>query len=144
MVLTIKLGKRCFMEDNQKPAEENIQATDTESEQLSREKILAISREENKNGDEKEKQFYVKANSIALSAGLLVAGILMIISVAVQDRFPIEIVLITVTMQAVQSFGVAYGVRKARKLYLIVGICEAVAGVILLVLWILQMCGIML
>ncbi|MDE6691046.1 MAG: hypothetical protein K2K04_03665 [Clostridia bacterium] len=113
-----------------------------EKTQLSREEILAMSREENKNGDEREKQFYLKANSFALSIGLLLAGVIILVTSLVESRFPVEVMLITMAMQSVQSFIAARGVRKTRKLYLVVGIAEAVCAVFFLVFWILTLCGV--
>ncbi len=120
----------------------NVVTEETESVQYSREEILAVSREENKNGDERERQYYGKANSLAFSVGLLIAGIVLLVEVNLDRRFPAEILLLTCAMQAVQSFVVAFGNRKFRKLYLTVGIVEAVLSVVFLVLWILQLCGI--
>ena len=113
-----------------------------EKTQLSREEILAMSREENKNGDEREKQFFLKANSFACSIGLLLAGVIILVSSLVEKRFPVEVLLLTTAMQSAQSFIAARGVRKTRKLYLTVGICEAVLAVFFLVFWILTLCGV--
>lgn len=110
--------------------------------ELSREEILAGSREENKNGDEREKQYFLKANSFACSIGLLLAGIIILVSSLVEERFPVEVLLITTAMQSAQSFIAARGVRKTRKLYLTVGIAEAVLSVFFLVFWILMLCGV--
>ena len=119
-----------------------VEVTEEEVTQPTREEILAISREENKNGDEREKQYFLKANSFALSIGLVFAGIIILVSSLVQNRFPIEVMLITMAMQSAQAFIAARGVRKTRKLYLVVGIAEAVCAVFFLVFWILQLCGV--
>lgn len=113
-----------------------------EKAQPSREQILAISREENKNGDERERQFYIKANSYAFSIGLLMAGLIILVSSLVEKRFPVEVLLITTAMQSAQAFIAARGMRKTRKLYLTVGIAEAVCAVFFLVFWILILCGV--
>ncbi len=107
-----------------------------------KEEILEMSRKENENGDEREKQYYVKANSFAFSIGLLVAGIIILVTVITSGRCPAEILLITCAMQAVQSFVVALGNRKMKKLYLTIGIVECVLAVFFLVFWILQLCGV--
>ena len=88
--------------------------------QLSREEILAISREENKHGDEREKQYYLKANSLAFSVGLFIAGIIIIVTVLTSGRMPAEIFLLICAMQAEQSIVIAVGTRKLRKMYLII------------------------
>ena len=134
------------MEENKKPIEEEIiqsEEVNAESAGLSREEILKASREENKGGDERERQFFLKANSYALSIGLLLAGIIILVSTLADKRFPVEVLLITAAMQSAQAFVAAHGMRKTRKLYLTLGICEAVIAVFFLVFWILQLCGVL-
>ena len=122
------------MNEEEKVTEEKLQPT--------REEILAMSREENKNGDEKERQYFLKANSFAFCIGLMMAGIIILITSLVENRFPIEVLLITTAMQSAQSFIAARGMRKTRKLYLIIGIAETVCAVFFLVFWILTLCGV--
>ena len=124
------------MNEEEKVTEEKLQPT--------REEILAMSREENKNGDEKERQYFLKANSFAFCIGLMMAGIIILITSLVENRFPIEVLLITTAMQSAQSFIAARGMRKTRKLYLIIGIAETVCAVFFLVFWILTLCGVVL
>lgn len=126
------------MEEENKIPEENAE----KPAQLTREEILAASREENKNGDERERQGVAKAGSLAFSTGLLIAGVILIVTAIRDDRFPAEIMLIVCGMQAVQNLVVAHGYRKLRKLYLTLGITQAVIAVIFLVFWILQLCGV--
>lgn len=109
---------------------------------LSREQILEASRKENKNGDERERQSYIKANSFAFSIGLFFAGIIILVSSLVEGKFPVNVLLITTAMQAAQAFIVARGVRKIKKFYLSQCILFSVLTVCFLVLWILQLCGI--
>ena len=124
------------MEENEnKTVEEDVT-------QPSREEILAISREENKNGDEREKQYFLKANSFAFAIGLLMAGVIILVSSLVENRFPIEVMLIMIAMEAAQSFIAAHGMRKTRIIYLTLGICFAVLAVFFLVFWILTLCGV--
>ena len=133
------------MEDNKKtiieeqPAIAETNATDKD---LSRDEILEISRQENKNGDEREKQTYAKASSIGFAVSLLIAGIIILVNVIVKDRLPIEVLLIVSSAQAAQSFITAYGVRKTRKLYISLAIVMTVVSVCFLVMWILYLCGI--
>lgn len=126
----------------------DIQSEETQGEemdkQLSREDILAMSRNENKNGDEKEQQAYVKAGTFAFSAGLVLAGIILIVSVFVEDKLRLDILLLISAMQAVQQLIVGFSHRKMRKVSLVVGIAEAVCAVMFLVLWIIQLCGVIL
>lgn len=123
--------------------EENENKTvEEEATQPSREEILAMSREENKKGDEREKQCFAKAGTLAFSAGLLIAAVILIVTSIRNDRFPAEILLMMFGMEAVQSLVIAHGYRKLRKLYFIVGIVQVVCVVCFTVLWILQLCGV--
>ncbi len=134
------------MEENENSPEvsDELQTEEVVQESgLSREEILAASRKENKSFDEREQQAMIKGNSLAMSAGLLIAGIIIIVSVFVKDVFPIEIIVVACGMQAVQSIFIGLSNRKLRKLYLTVGVIEAIAGVCLTVIWILQLCGVM-
>ncbi len=110
--------------------------------QPTREEILATAREENKNGDEREKQCFAKAGTLAFSTGLLIAAVILIVTSIRSDRFPAEIMLMMCGMQAVQSLVVAHGYRKMRKVYLTLGIFEVVCSVLFIVYWILQLCGV--
>lgn len=127
-----------------KPVEENTSTTlEAENDkELSRDEILEISRQENKNGDERERQTYAKASSVAFAVSLLVAGIIILVNVFVKDRLPIEVLLIITSAQAAQSFITAHGVRKTRKLYLTLAILMTIVSVAFLVMWILYLCGI--
>ncbi|MDE6850526.1 MAG: hypothetical protein K2J54_04285 [Clostridia bacterium] len=128
------------MEENEN---KTFEIAEEEVSQPSREEILATAREENKDGDEREKQFFVKANSLAVSIGLVFAGLIILVSSLVEKRVPVEVMLIAMAMQSVQAFIAARGVRKTRKLYLAVGIVEAALAVLFLVIWILQLCGVL-
>jgi len=153
MVLTRKLGRRCVVEEDENldGVQENgtdggeIDVTDLfegEEEPPTKEQILAGVRKENEKGDEREKQDLVKANSIAMSVGLLIAGIIILVSTLVKDEFPIEIFLVVCGMQAAQSIFVGVKVRRLRKLYLTIGIIEILCVVFFAVMWILAMCGV--
>ncbi|MDE7401766.1 MAG: hypothetical protein K2N17_06920 [Clostridia bacterium] len=127
------------MEENEN---KTVEVTEEAVNQPSREEILAMSREENKNGDEKEKRCFEKASALAFSVGLLIAAIILIVTIIRSDRFPSEIMFLMCGMQAVQSLVVAHGYRKMRKVYLAVGIFEVACAVFFLVFWILQLCGV--
>ncbi len=131
-------------EDLNQPGEEEFVGNlcEGEEEPPTKEQILEGVRKENEKGDEREKQELIKANSLAMSVGFFIAGIIIIVSVIVNDVFPVEVLLVTCGMQAVQSIYVGLRNRRLRKLYLTVGIIEAIVGVCLAVLWILQLCGV--
>lgn len=107
-----------------------------------REEILAMSRDENKNGDEREKQYYQKANSMAFGTALLVSVAILLVSVIRDGRIPCEIMLLYTASQAVNNLIISRGAVKTKKLYLVLGIAFAVLAVLFLVMWILQMCGV--
>ncbi len=122
--------------------EQVTQDSESAVSKLSRDEILASSRAENKDGDERERQQYGKANTLGFAVGLLVASVIIIVKVVMTDVFPAEILLLTCSMQAAQSIVIGATVRSKRKLYIIIGITEAILAVFFLVFWILQMCGI--
>lgn len=113
-----------------------------EKKQLTKEEILELSRAENKNGDERDRQRYPVANSIGFSVGLLLAGIVILVSSFCADRFPSEVVVVVAGMQAAQALYVGITVKRLRKVYLTIGIVECVVAVALAVLWILELCGV--
>lgn len=108
---------------------------------LTKEEILAKSREENKNGDEREKQQNSIANSLGFSVGLMLAGIVVIISVICTERLPVEVMFVVTAMQSVQAILIGVKVRQ-RKLDLTIGIVEGVLSAVFLILWILELCGV--
>ena len=119
-------------------------ATEEENTPLSREEILAASRKENKYGDEMSMQWRDRAGTLAFSAGLLLSGIVMLVTVLVKNYLPYEVYLIICGMQAVQ--GLAIGIKcsgKIKKVYLIQGILFAVLAALFLAVWILQLCGVL-
>lgn len=149
IVLTIKLGKRFNMEEDENKTTEVTERAETEeaeqgSTEPSREEILAESRKENKNGDERERQYFQKGNSIAFGTALLIASAILIVNVIRDDRYPCEIMLLFCASQAVNSLIISRGMRtKTQKLYLVLGIGFAILSVFFLVGWILQLCGVM-
>ena len=130
------------MENNENKPLEATEEVGSESSKLTREEILESSRIENKNGDERERAFFAKACSLGFSVGLMLAGIIIIVTVLTSGRLPMEVLMMMSGMQATQSFIVAVGNKKLRKLYLILGIVECVVFVIFCVLWALQLCGV--
>lgn len=109
---------------------------------LSKEDILAASRKENKNGDERERQGMLSANSLAMSTGLLIGGIVMLVSVIVTGKLPIEIWLVIGGMEAVQFIGNAVKMSKQRVLYIVLSVLMCLCFISFVVLWILELCGV--
>ena len=110
---------------------------------LTKEEILAKSREENKGGDEREKQQYSIANSLGFGIGLMLAGIVVLISVICTDRLPSEVMFVVLAMESAQALVIGAKNRRQRKLFLPIGIIECILSVVFLVLWILELCGVM-
>ena len=122
------------------PLEEAIKADGNE---ISRDDVLASSRRENKNGDEREMQYLYKGSHAAVSVGLLVASLIALVSQIVTDSIPVEVFLVAMTMLAVQSFITAHGAGKTVKVYLTLAILSTIVSVGFLVVWILRLCGVM-
>ena len=111
---------------------------------LTREEILAGSREENKYGDERTMQWRLKAGTFAFSSGLLLAGIVVLVYALTSGRVPVEMMFVVCGMQAVQ--GIIIGIKcsgKIKKVYMAQGVVFAVLTAAFLALWILQLCGVM-
>lgn len=132
-------------EENNQPVEENAGENEVaENSQPTREDVLAASRAENKHGDEMEMQWLAKAGTLAFSFGLLLAGIIELVTVIVKGYSPYEVLLIVCGMQTVNSLIVGIrGAKKTKKLYLALGGTFGVLTVIFTVFWILQLCGVM-
>ena len=110
---------------------------------LNKEQILAKSREENKHGDERERQQYSVANSLGFAIGLMLAGIVVLVTVVCTGRLPVEVMFLVTAMQAAQSLVIGINVRRQRKLYLMVGVIESAMSLVFLIFWILELCGVM-
>lgn len=109
---------------------------------LSKEAILAASRKENKNSDERERQGMLTANSLAMSVGLLIGGIVLLVSVIVTGKIPIEIWLIIGGMESVQFIVNAVKMSKQRVLYIVLSVLMCLCFIAFTVLWILELCGV--
>ena len=111
--------------------------------QLSREEILAISREENKNGDEREKQIYKNAIQIAYSIGLIMTGIILLVS-SIIDKLPSELLIVYMGMSGTTGLYCGIKFTKHRRLFLASGIICLITCVFFIVFWILGLCGVVL
>lgn len=112
---------------------------------LNREEVLRRSREENKNGDERELRNYKWGMMFAYGVGIILTSVIYLVSVCVLDRIPYELSAILFGMMAANdiAIGVAYGrKKKLRIFYLCVGIFIALVAVYMLVMWGLQLGGV--
>ncbi|MGN0807380.1 MAG: DUF6442 family protein [Candidatus Coproplasma sp.] len=109
---------------------------------LSKEDILAASRKENRNGDERERQGMLTANSLAMSTGLLIGGIVMLVSVIVTGKLPLEVWLVIGGMESVQFIVNAVKMSKQRVLYIVLSVLMCLCFISFVILWILELCGV--
>ena len=125
--------------------DENKQAETTEeaNSQLTREEILASSRQENKHGDEREQNINGKGMRLAYSIGILLIGIISLVNTIVLDKTPTEIWIVYMGMTAVWSLYYGIKVGKRRPLFLACGVICSITCVLFTVIWILELCGIM-
>lgn len=122
-------------ENENKPAE-------GEAVQPSREEVLAASRKENKNGDEREMQSYNKALQLAYGVGMICLSVIMLVNIIVKDTLPLEMWICFSAVMATQ--GIYYGIKTAKRkwLFLFEGIFGVACFIFFLVAWILELCGI--
>lgn len=121
------------MEENENKQEEVTQ--------LSREEILAMSREENKSGDEMKKDIYKTAASLAFRVGIWIAIVFSLVSLIVhKQELLLPMYCVVFGMGAANSIYI--GKKENKKGLLVGGIVMAVLVVILIVLSILGMCGV--
>ena len=113
-----------------------------ENPQPTREEILAISRAENKNGDERERDIYKTAIQIAYSVGLLLTGIIIFVA-SIFDSLPTELMIVYMGMSAATGLYCGIKSAKKRKVLLSCGIICSLLCVFFIVLWILELCGVM-
>ncbi len=139
IITTIKLGKGAKMENNEnKPSDTTIET----NAQLTREEILASSRKENKQGDERDKNLYNKGMRIAYSIGVLLIGIITIVNTIVLDKITAEIWIVYMGMTTAWSLYYGIKVRKHRPLFLACGIICGIACVFWIVYYILGLSGV--
>ncbi len=108
---------------------------------LSKEEILAKSREENKNGDEREQQYLYKGAYLATAVGFLLYGIISVV-LAIYEKQSYE--MNVVTFAIIGTMYTIFGLKttKRKPLFLCAGIICITASAFALVCWILQLCGV--
>jgi len=113
---------------------------DQKEDDLSKEEILAKSREENKNGDERDKQCLYRSAFAATLIGFVLCGIVNIV-LSILDRQSYEMNM--VIFATVGSMYLMWGIKtsKHRPLFLGAGSVCIAASVVALIGWILQLCG---
>ena len=112
-----------------------------ENKVMSKEEILAKSREENKHWDERELQSIYKAAYTATSVGFLLYGIISIV-LALFDKFSYEMNIVTFAI--IGTMYTIWGIKttKRKPFFLAAGTVCVAASIASLICWILQLCGI--
>ena len=110
---------------------------------LSKEEVLELSRKENaKKDDEREEKLVNKGDFIALALGWIVSFILLLVDRIALGKYNPELVIAFCLTTSVDLILAGKFSTKKRKLYLPLGIIVAVATVLMVVLWILSLCGV--
>lgn len=109
---------------------------------LSKDAILEASRKENKNGDERERQGMLSANSLAMSVGLFVIAIVLLVSLFVKGKLPCEVLMIQSAITTTQSIVNAVKNSRYKALYIVSSVTVGLCCIAFAVLWILELCGV--
>lgn len=131
------LARRGAMEEENK----DFDAREGKAEQPTREDILAASRNENKNGDEREKQIYKNAIQIAYSIGFILTCVIMLVS-SVMGKLSAELMIVYTGMSGTMGLYCGIKFTKRKPLFLACGAVCLFACAVFIVYWILQLCGI--
>lgn len=111
--------------------------------QASRDEILEISRNENKNGDEREKQIYKSAIQIAYSIGIILTGIIMLVTSVLNRELPAELMIVYFGMAGTSGFYCGVKLTKRKPLFFAGGIICSMACLLFIIYWILRLCGVL-
>ena len=110
---------------------------------LSKEEILERSRKENaKKDDEREQKLIRKGDVVALEVGWLVSAILLLLDRIVLHKYNPELVIAFCITTVVDLILAGKFSTRYKKIYLSLGIIGAIITVTMVVLWILQLCGV--
>lgn len=112
-----------------------------EKEVISKEDILAMSRKENRHGDEREQQSIYRAAYLATSVGFLLYGIISIV-LALLDKYSYEMNIVSFAITGTMYTIMGIKTTKRKPLFLAAGLLCIAASVVNLICWILQLCGI--
>ncbi len=126
-------------QENGMSKEENFE----QSRAVDREKILEQSRAENKDGDEREKQYLYRGAYLATAVGFLLYGIISIVLAFLDKRMPYEMNIVTFAILGTMYLIFGIKTSKRKPLFLATGIVCLVSCLIALVCWILDLSGVM-
>ena len=110
--------------------------------QPSREEILAMSREENKGGDEMKKNIYKTGASLAYRIGILIAIVFSAVNLIVNKGDTQLLPMYSVIFGMGATNCIYIGLKEKKKFLFAISVALAVVVVILIVLSILIVCGV--
>lgn len=123
--------------------ENENKAVEEEVAQPSREEILAMSREENKNGDEMKKNIYKTGAYLGFRVGVLIAIIFSAVDLIVNKGNTLLLPLYCVIFGMMATNCIYIGIKEKKKGLFAIAVVLAVMVVILTVLSILILFGVM-
>lgn len=135
-------NKREELAATQTEAAVSAQPEAEEKQELSREEILAISRKENKRGDEREARSMQAAMQLAYSVGLMVVGVVQLVDVCLDQQIPFELYMIYMAMTATMALYCGIKMTRLKAFFLTVGVIIGVCFIGTTVAWILRLCGV--
>ena len=125
--------------------EENENKTvEEEATQPSREEILAMSREENRNGDEMKKDVYKTGSYLAFRIGIIIAIIFSAVSLILGKSEELMLPMYSVVFGMMSTQSIYIGLKEKKKGLFALAIVMAVSATVLTVLSILMVCGVIL
>ncbi|MCH5158097.1 MAG: hypothetical protein J1F33_02755 [Clostridiales bacterium] len=122
--------------------EEEVIVVDDEESPLSKEDILDRSRKENeKMGDERERQFRQYGIAIGSIVGMVLLLVIYLVDVFALNRNSYEIIGVMVAINGFNMLWQGIYGNKFKKLFLAVGIISLVMSVAYFVMWIVDLVG---
>lgn len=133
------------MEDdyvNDQITEGNADSSPEQEKPLTDEQILEAVKAENKNGDEYEIKIYNFATRTGLSLCYIIVPIMVIVELLVLDRCPYALWAVMFMPQGLVNLLYGLKTERNRKLYLVAGIFQLAVSIFFVVMWALQLAGV--
>ncbi len=83
-----------------------------------------------------------KAQSIGMSVGILIAGVIMLVEAIVRGKIPFSVAAVLFLSEGVWYTVQGINVEHNKKLILVCGITVTIYGLFMFVAWILELCGV--
>ncbi len=122
--------------------QENADSSQEQEKPLTGEQILEAVKAENKNGDEYERKIYSDAMRTGLSLSFIIVPIMVIVELLVLDRIPYALWAVMFTPQGFANLLYGLKTERNRKLYLVSGIFQIAVSIFFVVMWALQLAGV--